>query len=220
MARKAPDDMGNPKDRLGALKVPLHLNPGVALIWMALVFELGAWKYGEFNWRNKAVRLLVYSAAIDRHNMAMRAGEDLDPESGLPHAAHVMACGAIILDAHACGALIDDRFEKDMSATVLNALTASDYKAAVVTGKRTPARTLGEVRPAEPYQDFLARTVAGIKERKGKRPAINADGLTPTGSGERDIAGLATAILSGTRRPTVDRWKGKPFKNFGNGRKA
>lgn len=166
----------NPKDRLGALKVPLRLNPGVAIIWMALVFEIGAWKYGEFNWRNKAVRLTVYSEAIDRHNLAMRAGEDVDPESGLPHAAHIMACGAIIIDAHACGQLKDDRFEKDMSAYLLNALTASqNYNKAVLTGTRTPAGALGDVRPGPSYPDFLKETIAGIVTR---REARNAPTLT------------------------------------------
>lgn len=169
-------DDTNPKDRLGALKVPLRLNPGVAIIYMALVFELGAWKYGEFNWRNKKVRLIIYSEAIDRHNLALRAGEDFDPESGLPHTAHIMACAAIIEDARACDSLIDDRFEKDMSAFVLNALTASNYHSAMLASTRTPARTLDQVRTeagtVAPFADFLDKMVTGIKTRRAARPKI------------------------------------------------
>jgi len=168
-------DTTNPKDRLGALKVPLRLVPGVAMIFTALVFELGAWKYGEYNWRNKAVRIIVYTEAIQRHNMALAAGEDIDPESGLPHTGHIMACAAIIEDARAAGSLIDDRFEKDGAAMVLNALIADNYNAAVHLGTRSPARTLTEANgPVEQYADFVNRVVTGVKERKAKRPARDA----------------------------------------------
>lgn len=175
LAKKAVKDDSNPKDRLGALKVPLRLNPGVALVWMALVFELGAWKYGEYNWRNKKVRLTVYAEAILRHNFALMAGEDIDPESGLPHTAHIMACAAIIEDARACNALIDDRFEKDMTATLLNSLMSSNYNAAVHKTTRTPARTLTEagVTRAD-FKDFLDTVVIGVKERRAKRIAERA----------------------------------------------
>lgn len=173
---KAKDD-SNPKDRLGALKVPLRLNPGVALVYMALVFELGAWKYGEFNWRNKKVRLTVYSEAIQRHNFALASGEDIDAESGLPHTAHIMACCAIIEDARACNALIDDRFEKDMTATLLNALMSSNYNAAVHATTRSPARTLDEIRgcTTADFKDFLETVVIGVKERRAKRNEGESD---------------------------------------------
>ena len=141
------DDRGNPKDRLGIKKVPLRLAPSVARIYWAMVMAHGADKYGEYNWRNRDVKYSIYCEAIDRHCMAMAAGEDIDPESGLPHAAHIMACASIILDADACGCLIDDRFEKDHSAELLSKLTAkTDYYEAIKTTTRTPARTLGELR--------------------------------------------------------------------------
>ena len=57
-------DDTNPKDRLGVLKVPLDLVPMAGVIYEALAFAEGAIKYGEFNWRNKAVRRRVYLAAI------------------------------------------------------------------------------------------------------------------------------------------------------------
>lgn len=141
------DDKGNPKDRQGIKKVPLRLTSSVARIYWAMVMAHGADKYGEFNWRNKDVKFSIYCEAIDRHNISMAAGEDIDPESGLPHAAHIIACASIILDADACGCLIDDRFEKDHAAALLTKLTAkTDYYEAIKTITRTPARTLGELR--------------------------------------------------------------------------
>lgn len=171
--RKQLQDSTNPKDRLGALKVPLRLLPGVHQIWTAMVFELGAYKYGEFNWRNKKVRINVYSEAIDRHNLALRAGEDLDPESSMPHTAHISACAAIIEDARAADALIDDRFEKDMTAHVLNALTAANYHSSMLAQLRTPARTLDQVRAEAgtivSFADFVERVRKGVSERRALR---------------------------------------------------
>lgn len=39
----------------------------------------------------------------------LREGGDCASDSGFPHAAHVMAGMSIVLDAAACGTLIDDR---------------------------------------------------------------------------------------------------------------
>ena len=140
------NDRGNPKDRLGIKKVPLRLAPSVARIYWSMVMAHGADKYGEYNWRNRDVRYSIYCESIDRHCMALAAGEDIDLDSGLPHAAHIMACASIILDAQACNCLIDDRFEKDRSPELLASLTKSDYHEETRKTTRTPARTLGELR--------------------------------------------------------------------------
>jgi len=145
MTKRAKADSSNPKDSLGALKVPLDLTMGVAQIWWALAQADGAAKYGEKNWRNKAVRMSVYIAAIKRHNMQLEAGEDVDRKSGIPHTGHIMACAAIIEDARAAGCLIDDRREKDGAAALLELLTADNYDASTLKLTRTPARTLGEI---------------------------------------------------------------------------
>lgn len=57
-----------------------------ALAWLAGVLTYGAVKYAPDNWRGFApevVREKFYGAAM-RHLEAWRAGEDTDPESGLP----------------------------------------------------------------------------------------------------------------------------------------
>jgi hypothetical protein len=41
--------------------------------------------------------------------MAWFSGEDIDPESGVSHLAHVMACCNIVLDAKEHGKLNDNR---------------------------------------------------------------------------------------------------------------
>ncbi|WP_445504802.1 dATP/dGTP diphosphohydrolase domain-containing protein [Microvirga sp. G4-2] len=48
-------------------------------------------------------------APIERHFNALKAGEDRDPESKLPHWAHIAAGCSIVMDAANAGTLIDDR---------------------------------------------------------------------------------------------------------------
>jgi hypothetical protein len=99
----------NPKDMRAVAKLPLRLIPPPALAFLARVMALGARKYGPFNWRRTEVKLTVYLEAALLHILAKADGEDDDPESGLPHEAHAMACMAILLDAIAAGRLTDDR---------------------------------------------------------------------------------------------------------------
>lgn len=112
----------NPKDKFGGKKPPFHLIPSSPLLYLAMVMKLGATKYGAYNWRDKAVRLTVYLSAAERHLRAILDGEAIDPESGMPHAAHVMACMAIILDAGDLGCLVDDRPPPGKFAEILDRL--------------------------------------------------------------------------------------------------
>lgn len=99
----------NPKDIVGVSKIPMHLNPAPALAEMALGLLDGMLKYGRANWTAAGIRYTIYLDAIVRHAEAIKAGEDLDPDSGLPHRCHILATVAIIADAAARGVLIDDR---------------------------------------------------------------------------------------------------------------
>jgi hypothetical protein len=99
----------DPKGAAGALKTPLSLIPPIAMEKVALVHKLGSEKYGAFNWRKTGVCATTYVNAIMRHLNAWRDGEDLDPESGISHLAHIACSCNILLDADYCNTLQDDR---------------------------------------------------------------------------------------------------------------
>lgn len=60
------------------------------------VFHFGAKKYGENRWQNLPDAYNRYKGAMLRHLVAHEKGEVLDPESGLPHLAH-MAWNALAI---------------------------------------------------------------------------------------------------------------------------
>ena len=110
-----PDDFpmntqyNDPKGAAGALKTPLGLIPPFAMEQTAWAHKLGAEKYGPFNWRDTGVCASTYVNAIMRHLNAWRDGENLDPESGISHLAHIICSCNILLDADYCDTLQDDR---------------------------------------------------------------------------------------------------------------
>lgn len=98
----------NPKDIVGSDKLPLHLWPATATGYGCLALLDGALKYGRSNWRVAGVRLSIYVDAIQRHTNALFEDEWIDPDSGVPHVSHILACAAIIADAEAAGKLEHD----------------------------------------------------------------------------------------------------------------
>lgn len=103
------EKLTNPKDLIGTNKLPFHLWPETATALGALGLLDGALKYGRSNWRVAGVRASIYYDAARRHLNKWFEGEDYDPDSGLPHLAHLLACVAIVVDAEAAGMLNDDR---------------------------------------------------------------------------------------------------------------
>lgn len=66
-----------------------------ALLPLVQVLEFGAKKYSKHNWKKG----LPYTQIVDsmqRHITAILKGEDIDPESNLPHIGHVL-CNAMFL---------------------------------------------------------------------------------------------------------------------------
>ncbi len=103
---KAPRDTApaeNPKTAAGMRKLPLDLVPPIALVEMAAVIALGADRpdkaYGRWNWRDAPAEAETYVAAIERHLLRWRAGEELDAQTGVSHLASIMASCAILRDA-------------------------------------------------------------------------------------------------------------------------
>jgi hypothetical protein len=99
----------NPKDALASNKLPLHLWPTTASAMGCLGMLEGLTKYGRCNFRDKGVLASVYVAACKRHLDAWFEGEEVAPDSGVPHLANALSCLAILVDADAAGKLIDDR---------------------------------------------------------------------------------------------------------------
>lgn len=94
----------------GTKEARYDLIPIPALDLLARLYGFGAKKYAEHNWRLGYDWSKSYAAA-QRHMNAFWAGEDLDPESGVPHpinAAFHMFALATFLTEHP---EFDDRFE-------------------------------------------------------------------------------------------------------------
>ncbi len=101
----------NPKD-LAAVnddKVRLDLLEPPADEAIASVMAHGADKYGLQNYRTIPIYYRTYIAATRRHLTALLRGEDLDPDSGESHWAHVGANVHVIMGAMDEGTLVDDR---------------------------------------------------------------------------------------------------------------
>mgnify|MGYP001809854240 CR=1 FL=1 len=77
------------KDDLG--KPMFHFIPSRSIRQVAVVLTYGARKYGEWNWKSVRDARGRYLSASFRHVWAWAGGEELDPESGLPHLAHAVA---------------------------------------------------------------------------------------------------------------------------------
>lgn len=121
----APDStkLTNPKDMIGSTKIPVTLWPETATIMGSLGLLDGALKYGRANWRVAGVRASIYVDACRRHLAKWFEGETVDPDSGLPHMSHALACLAIIVDAQAAGKLNDDRMVPGGYAKLVGELT-------------------------------------------------------------------------------------------------
>lgn len=66
-----------------------------ALEDMVKVLEFGAQKYADNNWK-KGLKTTEIFESMMRHMTAYMRGEDIDPESGLPHTGHIL-CNAMFL---------------------------------------------------------------------------------------------------------------------------
>jgi hypothetical protein len=102
MSEGRKDDSGKP---------PMELLSHEALVEIAKVFGFGAKKYGRFNYRNGIAYSRIIGAAY-RHLGAFNSGEDVDPETGLSHIAHLAACCVMLLDTLRDHPSLDDRHDK------------------------------------------------------------------------------------------------------------
>ena len=102
--------MSKQADRHNEGKVRYSLVPALPQKEYARVLMFGEQKYSANNWRkgrsfNETLECLM------RHVEAFRGGEDLAPDSGCNHMAHVMANAAFLIEYMAHRPEFDDRFK-------------------------------------------------------------------------------------------------------------
>lgn len=76
-------------------KPRMELLSAIALEGTAAVLTYGAAKYSANNWRKGFAWTRIIGSTM-RHLLAFARGEDLDPETGLPHLDHA-ACNIMFL---------------------------------------------------------------------------------------------------------------------------
>lgn len=94
-------------------KPRLDLVPPEVVIALGTVLTYGAAKYADNNWRkNNGMRWGRVYAAMQRHLLAWHGGEDVDPESGLPHLNHALTNLAFLIAFAHEGIGEDDRWRQ------------------------------------------------------------------------------------------------------------
>lgn len=91
-------------------KAPLALIDPDFLEEIGNVLGFGARKYAADNWRGGIAYRRLISAAY-RHLGAISKGEDIDPESGLPHTGHLACCTMFLSWMVANRKDLDDRYK-------------------------------------------------------------------------------------------------------------
>lgn len=82
----------------------------LALEGLAKVLTFGSIKYTAHNWRGGIAYSRLIGAAL-RHLFAILRGEDVDPESGLPHVDHLGCCWMFLSWTMKQRSDLDDRWK-------------------------------------------------------------------------------------------------------------
>lgn len=99
----------NPKDSIGAKKIPFSVLPAGVLAETACALTEGALKYGRHNYRVHGVRASVYYDAALRHLTDYWEGVDIDEASGIHHVTKAIAGLIVLRDAMLNDKCTDDR---------------------------------------------------------------------------------------------------------------
>lgn len=98
---------GGVKDNRGKSRVDLI--PSAPLVGVGHVLAFGAQKYKPHNWR-LGLRWSDTLGSIWRHLLAFADGEDIDPETGLPHIDQALCQNLFLSEYYHKGTGIDDRW--------------------------------------------------------------------------------------------------------------
>lgn len=90
------DGVGYKRSMDDPTKPPMSLVPPELSVEVAKVLGFGAKKYARGQWM-RGMSFSEVADALERHLRAWQAGEDIDPDSGLPHLAHIGCCTAFLL---------------------------------------------------------------------------------------------------------------------------
>ena len=105
--------VANPKDAAALRdgKIPLDLLEPAALREVARAMHTGAVKYGRRNYvhPDTPIYATTYFAATMRHLLDYADGEEVAPDTGISHWAHIGANVNVVLAAMQAGTFIDDR---------------------------------------------------------------------------------------------------------------
>jgi hypothetical protein len=94
-----PDYKENKAFRTNENKLRYDLCPAIAQREYAKVWTQGLEKYPARNWEKGFLFSEVIASAM-RHLEAIRLGEEIDPEDGLLHSAHLMCNAAMLTEFH------------------------------------------------------------------------------------------------------------------------
>lgn len=96
--------------RFDAGKARMDLLCPIAMEGCAMVLAFGAKKYAEWNWA-KGMPWSKVIGSLLRHTFKFMSGEDLDPESGLPHVDHLLCNAVFLSNYYRRHKMLDDRYK-------------------------------------------------------------------------------------------------------------
>jgi hypothetical protein len=96
--------------RFNENKTRIDLVPPSAILALSDVLTAGAVKYSPRNWEKGMEWSKPYASAM-RHMLKFWSGEDIDPETGLPHLAHAMTNMAFLIEYMEKHKQYDDRYK-------------------------------------------------------------------------------------------------------------
>jgi hypothetical protein len=176
-------DLTNPKDLLGVKKPPLDLIPPVASVHASMAHRDGAIKYGPWNWREKKVKASIYIAAAKRHiELWHTEKEETARDSGVHHLGHAIACLNIILDAQACGALLDDRpwisaGLNDLIETMSKGISEGKYRVPEAPAPEAPAPVGVQSTNTGRFEDYLPELIEEVLSPHAITSRMGTDAL-------------------------------------------
>jgi len=105
-----PEDVQNHAVKFDGNKPRLELVPPSAILALGEVLGYGAKKYCEHNYLKGMAHTRLVGATL-RHLFSWLGGEEIDPESKLPHLSHALASIAMLIETKARGVGTDDRYK-------------------------------------------------------------------------------------------------------------